>query len=88
LVSKDDAEKAYNILKDGGFISEAEQKKIEKIKEAEKMNTICPYCNSDNIAKKGTPGYILILSIFLLGLPLPFLRTTYYCFNCDKEWKI
>jgi DNA-directed RNA polymerase subunit RPC12/RpoP len=48
---------------------------------------ICPYCNSDNVVKKKQAGYTFIFSILLLGLPLPFFRMSYYCFDCEKEWK-
>lgn len=49
---------------------------------------LCPYCNSDNIIKKRQTGYIILVSIFLLGFPLPFMKKSYYCYDCGKEWKI
>jgi len=48
---------------------------------------ICPYCNSYNVVKKKQAGYIFMFSILLFGLPLPFLKMSYYCFDCEKEWK-
>lgn len=48
----------------------------------------CPYCNSDNVIKKKKAGYAIMLSILLLGLPLPFFKKNYYCFDCEKEWGI
>lgn len=47
----------------------------------------CPYCNSDNVIKKKQFGYAIVLSILLLGFPIPFFKKTYYCFDCYKEWK-
>jgi len=49
---------------------------------------ICKYCGSDNVIKKKQTGYAVMLSILLFGLPLPFFKKTYYCFDCEKEWKI
>ena len=47
---------------------------------------ICPFCKSDNVVKKKKTGYIIMLSFLLFGLPLPFFKKSYYCFNCEKEW--
>jgi len=49
---------------------------------------ICNFCGSDNVIKKKQAGYTVLISILLLGLPLPFFKKTYYCFDCNKEWKI
>ena len=48
---------------------------------------ICPFCNSDNVVRKKKTGYAIMLSILLLGIPLPFFRKSYYCFDCGKEWE-
>lgn len=48
----------------------------------------CPYCKSDNVIKKRQTGYLIVLSILLFGFPLPFFKKSYYCFDCEKEWKI
>ncbi len=48
---------------------------------------ICPYCNSDNVVKKKQVGLVIMLSFLLFGLPLPFFKKCYHCFECDKEWK-
>jgi len=47
----------------------------------------CPKCNSDNVVRKKIPGYAIMLSILLLGLPFPFFKKSYYCFDCENEWK-
>jgi hypothetical protein len=47
----------------------------------------CPKCHSDNVIRKKQAGYAVMLSIFLLGIPLPFLKKTYFCFDCQNEWK-
>lgn len=52
----------------------------------EKDNMICPFCNSDNVVAKKKTGYAIMLSILLLGLPLPLFKKSYYCYECEKEW--
>jgi len=49
---------------------------------------VCPYCNSYNVITKKKAGYVIMFSILLLGLPLPFFKKSLYCFDCGKEWKI
>lgn len=51
-------------------------------------NVICPYCQSDNVAAKRQAGYAVMLSFLLLGLPLPWFKKMYHCFDCDKDWKM
>ena len=48
---------------------------------------ICPYCNSDNVIKKKQPGYVVMLCLMLLRLPVPCFQKSFYCFDCGKEWK-
>jgi len=53
----------------------------------EEQYNFCPKCNSNNFIRKKKAGYLLILSILVIGFPLPFLKKTYYCFDCENEWK-
>lgn len=89
LVPEADAERAYNALKEAGYIKE-EQKEEEKALEhfPKEYAHTCPYCQSDEVIKKKMPGYIIVFSILLLGIPLPFMKKTYYCFDCKKEWRV
>lgn len=48
----------------------------------------CPQCGSVNVAQKKQPGYAVMLSLLLLGLPLPIFKKRYFCFDCRNEWKI
>ena len=91
LVRQEDAERAYNVLKESGYIKEEEKtEKEETTLEtfSKEYSQQCPYCQSDNVIKQKTPGYIVLFSILLLGIPLPFMKKTYYCFDCRKEWKV
>ena len=49
---------------------------------------ICPFCSSDNVVIKRRNGYTVMISLMLFFLPLPVFKKCYYCFDCDKEWKI
>lgn len=52
-----------------------------------KEELLCPYCQSDNVIVKKQTGWLIMLSIMLFGLPLPFFKKSFYCFDCEKEWK-
>lgn len=47
----------------------------------------CSKCNSYNIVQRKLAGYTLIISILFLGLPFLFFNKSYYCFDCENEWK-
>lgn len=49
---------------------------------------ICPFCNSDNVVIKKNTTYATLISILLFNFPFPFFKKVYYCFDCEKEWKI
>lgn len=89
FVESDKVDEALLLLQDGGYIEINKTDEKEQIevfsKEYEKL---CPYCQSTNIVKKSTAGYIFILSILFLGFPFPFLQRKYYCYDCSKEWKV
>jgi hypothetical protein len=61
--------------------------KISTFKKSECNMNVCPFCGSENIVKNKKNTLLTILSIFLLGLPLPIFKSRYYCFTCEKEWK-
>ena len=89
LVPETDAERAYMALKEAGYIKEKETEKEKALEHFPKQYThSCPYCQSDEVISKKMPGYILVFSILFLGLPLPFMKKTYYCFECKKEWRV
>lgn len=87
LVPEADAKRAYDTLKEAGYIKEKENEKILETFSGECARK-CPYCQSEEIIKKKAPGYVVLFSILLLGLPLPFLKKNYFCFDCRKEWKV
>lgn len=87
LVPEQDAKRARETLKEAGYIKEKEDETRLQTFPAG-YSRKCPYCQSEEIIKKKAPGYVVLFSILLLGLPLPFLKKNYYCFDCHKEWKV
>jgi hypothetical protein len=53
-----------------------------------KINIQCPSCGSDNVRPHGLSEKILAASILILGIPIPIKKRTYFCFNCDTEFKL
>ena len=47
----------------------------------------CEYCGSDNVIKKRQAGYAVMLSILLLGIPLPFLKDVTTALSAEKNGK-
>lgn len=89
FVEKNQVDEANLLLIDGGYIEKGNTEEEQKIEVfSSEYQKICPYCNSANVTKKSMPGYILVLSMLLLGFPLPFLKRRYYCYDCSKEWKV
>jgi len=90
-VPKEQVSIAYKILKDNGYFNKDERiqnkrKKVVVLKSIDYDVTVCPFCHSDNIIKNKRPTVLILISIFLLCLPLPLFRKNYYCYNCEKEW--
>jgi len=90
-VKESDGANAISILKAGGYIEESTpdyDKNIEIIESYTATDkSICPFCQSDNIAKKKVVNPIMVLLYFLLGAFFPIFKRHYICFDCQKEWK-
>lgn len=87
LVREEEAVRAYDLLKEAGYI--VEEQKEQRLAVFPKQNSrICPFCQSGDVIRKKTPGYVVLFSILLLGLPLPFLKKTCHCFHCEREWRV
>ncbi len=72
-VRENEIEKAKKILE--------EKCKIEDNEEIK-----CPKCDSDDVENYKLPRRLFYLSIFLLGLPIPFIQKRWYCKNCKHKW--
>lgn len=47
----------------------------------------CPSCGSQRVGRAQPMRWLVFLSWFLVGLPLPFFRLRWKCWNCDHRWK-
>jgi hypothetical protein len=93
LVKDSDYDNGIQLLKDSGYISDNTTKdsfaiNLIKIDNAEDEK-ICPFCKSENIAKnKKIKISIWIIPVYaIIGTIFPFYRSSYKCFDCDKEWR-
>ena len=92
-VRESDAQRAIEILTEGGFINKEEQKvALEEEKLFDGLN--CPYCGSAEIVKvKKFSGKVSIFaSVFLVlisSIPFlfPFFHRNYHCMDCGKDLK-
>jgi len=90
LVPTKDADRAIEVLKDGGYIQQVENA-TEEIETLTLVNDTdkehCPYCESENIRPEKKPNFITIGIILIFGFVLPISSKTYVCFGCGKKWK-
>jgi hypothetical protein len=91
MVVEDDAQRAYDILKDAGYIiEETDIKPSENVNTREDITPVaaneertnCPFCHSDDIRKERSRRFMAIL--LLIGIPVPTISWIYRCFNCGK----
>lgn len=97
LIRDSDYQQGIQLLKDGGYLTDEDCQKEDKIEIvlADKTTNkeICPFCSSDNIAINKKPGVFaavvcaLINLIFFIGAIFPFIKSSFKCFDCGKEWK-
>lgn len=91
LVKDSDYKKGIQLLKDSDYISDHTTKdnfiiNVIKIDKAGNKK-ICPFCKSENIAKnKKINIWIIPISVIIATL-FPVYRSSYKCFDCDKEWR-
>lgn len=48
----------------------------------------CPYCSSKEVDKKNLSPEVFAFCVMLLGFPLPFIRRKYYCYDCQREFRL
>ena len=77
------------ILIEGGYLSVDRPENTEDwvwVKKT-KEKTHCPFCQSENIAKKQNLNLAAVVLYFILGALFPLFRGTYKCYECGKAWK-
>jgi DNA-directed RNA polymerase subunit RPC12/RpoP len=48
----------------------------------------CPQCSSMDVRREKVSGLAFLISVLLLGFPLPFLKRKYHCFECGMDFKL
>jgi transposase-like protein len=48
----------------------------------------CPKCHSFNIAKRRSICNVYIASILITNLPIPVIKSKWYCYDCGNSWKV
>ena len=91
LVSDADYEQGIEVLKKGGYINMniAETKSKFNIVSADKRTDkrICPFCQSDNVGNKKGLNTLSALIYLIMGFFVPIYKSTYCCYDCEKEWR-
>lgn len=89
-VRNEDYKRGEEVLKTGGYILMPKESKEEESWEWVKKtadNKHCPFCHSENIARKKDLDFIAVVLYFVLGVFFPIFRPIWQCFNCGKAWK-
>ena len=96
LVKESDYPRSIELLTEGGFLKEDTGEKVPKtetVPETKGMNKeTCPFCGSDNISVQKKPNISSVILSSILGLfytaaIFPSYKSTYKCFDCEKDWK-
>lgn len=96
MVESPDAQRAYDILKEAGYIIEEREPEITEVAEADENNeeqaptakntgepTHCPFCKSDEIRRERSRRFLVIWYL-IIGVPVPTSSWIYRCFDCGK----
>ena len=96
LVRESEYDQGIQLLKEGGYLNEADiepENKIETVLYNKTNNQkICPFCKSANIVKDRQIGALAaivfaILNLFLMmGTSSPRFKSAFKCYDCGKEW--
>lgn len=91
LVRDEDYDQGIEILTKGGYINMNIGKTsspfeiVSADKKTDKQK--CPFCQSDNIGKKKGLNILSPVIYMILGLFVPIYKSTYCCYDCEKEWR-
>lgn len=93
-VKESDVERALDIMKASGYLSQdsAESKEAYTVVETTgsedpRTGIRCPRCGSDEVSKPKLSQAAFAIGVLLLGFPLPFMSKTCHCFNCGHDFK-
>jgi len=80
-VRESEVEKAQEIL------SRLDEEEVSPEEESDDELTHCPSCNSTNVTYELFSKRLFFLSWLLLNFPLPFVKRSWRCKECDHHWK-
>jgi hypothetical protein len=60
---------------------------VEFADETEFVQPICPKCGSKDITFEGSSRGAALASLYLLSLPLPLGKETWFCNHCQARWE-
>ncbi len=91
LVKESDCDQGIHLLKQGGYLNEADNRveynnvifSTDQIKS--KHN--CPFCSSENISRNKKVNVLTLAVYLIIGAVFPIFKSTYTCFDCGKEYK-
>jgi len=97
LVRESDYDQGIQLLKEGGYLIEADSEPENTIESVIFDKTtdqkICPFCNSENIVKDRQVGAFTAIAFAILNLFLMMgtsgtrFKSAFKCYDCGKEWK-
>lgn len=88
LVPSADFERALMLLKEAGYVVEQDARQalpVETVRTSDRSH--CPYCGSENIAKKKDADWLVLLFYAFLGAIFPIFKPVYTCFDCRRNWR-
>ena len=81
-------DEARAILKANGYYDEPEKREIS-LSNATGELAECPACGSEEVSLvKGASSRIVSYLFLLLGIPVPFRKRYFHCFNCGAEIRV
>ncbi len=90
-VKEADVANGQKLLEEGGYDNTTQiqkKRKVERITKDENTNVdLCPYCRSENIAKRKEPNIAILVLFLLINALFPIFKSHYQCFDCGREWK-
>lgn len=88
-VMESDLKEGLKLLKDGGYLKEPDTgDQFDLVQLTPSVNrSVCPFCHSENIARKKEPNLLVVVFYFIFGAFFPIFRSSYQCFECGKIWK-
>jgi len=83
MVRESDRDRAVAVLSEENRV---EHESIAKDACSEAEEDVCPSCGSDDIYYERFRRGLVLLSLLLINIPLPFFKGKWKCSKCGFEW--